>query len=122
MLRLTLKPIQAFHIVISPEMRGATCFIVVSNCPWEGLNLWVKNVYARCTLPRSKISAAHAPIRIREIIVRLLGQTLLSLCRSTTTRCRLEWLHDIAARILASTRALQTAQRPGTATSVEPIR
>jgi len=43
-----LKPIQAFHIVISPEMRGATCFIVVSNCPWEGLNLWVKKDDHRC--------------------------------------------------------------------------
>lgn len=30
-------------------------------------------MYARCTLPRNTTIAAHAPIRIREIIVRLLA-------------------------------------------------
>jgi hypothetical protein len=50
-------------------MRGATCFIAVSNCFSVGLNLWVKNVYARCTLPRNKIIPADALIRIREVIV-----------------------------------------------------
>ena len=33
----------------------------------------VKNVYTRCTPARNKMIAAHAPIRIREIIVRLLA-------------------------------------------------
>src|SRR5947207_4473940 len=39
MLWLILKPIQPFHIVISTEIRGATCFIAVSNCLSEGAEL-----------------------------------------------------------------------------------
>src|SRR5215469_15849524 len=69
-------PIQTFHMVASPEMRGAICFMAVSNCFSVGLNLWVKNVYAKCTLPKNKIIPADALIRIREIIVRLLGRCL----------------------------------------------
>jgi len=40
-----------------------------------GLNLWVKKVYAKCTLPRNKIIPADALIRILEIIVRLSGRS-----------------------------------------------
>src|SRR6516225_4914218 len=37
-----VEPIQAFHIVISLEIRRATCFIAVSSCPSVGLNLRVE--------------------------------------------------------------------------------
>src|SRR5215831_14070780 len=56
--------------------------MAVSTCPSVGLNLWVKSVGARCTPPRNKTIAAHAPIRIRGIIVRLLGHTLKAPGRS----------------------------------------
>jgi len=41
-------------------MRGATCFMAVSNCFSVALNSWVKNAYARRTLPRNKIIPANA--------------------------------------------------------------
>src|SRR5579864_901814 len=70
-----LNPIQVFHIVVSLEIRGATSFIAVSSWLARGLNLSVKNVYVKCTLPRYKKIAAPAPIKIREIMVWLLSKT-----------------------------------------------
>jgi quercetin dioxygenase-like cupin family protein len=67
-----------------------------STCPSTGLNLRVKNVYARCTLPRNKMIAAQLPIRIREITARLLSKRArILLERFACLRCCFEVKKEI---------------------------